>query len=70
VGLRTLALAVWRVAEEHCGRFGAGGGTIITNVRPQPSLLGGTATGTEHRDRGVIAMELLGGDHVAAERGH
>ena len=67
MGLGSLALAVGRVAEEHRGWVGAGRRSIIPHVRPQPPLLGGAPSWTEHRHRRVIAMELSCAHHVAAE---
>ena len=67
VGLGSLALAVRRVAEEHRGRFGARGRSIIPHVCPQPPLLGGAPSGTEHRHRRVIPMELSCAHHVTTE---
>src|SRR3954465_646884 len=52
VGRRVLALAVLGVEVDHRRRGAAAPGPIVDRVTPEPSGLGPTPAGVEHRQRG------------------
>jgi hypothetical protein len=43
---------------------------IVTHIDPQPTGLGPTKPWSQHRDSGVVAVDLLGGEDVLADRRH
>jgi len=68
MGLRPLAFAIRGVAKEDSGRFGASRGAVVADVSPEPALLGRAATGTQDRNRCVIAVQLRARHDIAPER--
>ena len=65
-----LTFAIRAIAEEHRRRIGTARRPIIAHVRPQAPLLGGAAAGEKYRHRGVIAVDLVSAECVAADRLH
>lgn len=63
---RMLALAVGRVAIPHRRRRAAAGRAVIAHVGPQAARLGAAAPRIEHRHRGVVGVNLVAANHVAA----
>lgn len=66
----TLALAVRRVPEIYRRRLAARRCSIVTDVRPQPTLFGRTSSGAKHRHRCIVTVDLLSTQHVTAQRSH
>jgi hypothetical protein len=67
---RTFTFAIWTVAKEHRRGIFASCGPIVPHIGPQPPLLGGATARAEHWHRGIIAVNLVGLEHVAANRVH
>src|SRR5438876_535333 len=65
---RMLTLAIRGVAKPYRRRIGAARGSIITHVDPQPPLLGLASARCQHRHRAIVDVELLGREHVPAQR--
>src|ERR1700733_14586149 len=61
---RMLALAIGRIAKENRRGIRASSGSIIPHIAPEPSRLGLAGARREDRNRRVIRVELLGGEHV------
>src|SRR5487761_1763692 len=64
--LRMFSLAIRRVSEPRCGSGHQARGTVIADVDPEPCRFRPAVAGSEHRKRRVVAMQLVGGHHVAA----
>ena len=60
-----LPATVMREAIERGGRRAAGEGTVVADVDPEPSGIGLALR--QHRGRGVVAMQPLGGEHVGLD---
>ena len=67
---RALTFAIRAVAEEHGRGIRASRRAIIAHIGPQSPLLGGAPARAKHRYRSVIAVDLVGAEHVAAESVH
>ncbi len=67
---RMLALAVRRVAVEHRRRCGAGEGTIVPHIGPQPRRACPPQAGFQHRHHGIIGMHPLAGHHMPRQGVH
>lgn len=65
---RVLALAIRGVGEPDRRRIGAARRSIITNVAPQAALPGRPSARTEHGYRGIVAVNLVGIEHVVPDR--
>ena len=61
-----LAPAVGRVLEPHRRRRLVAAGAVIANVDPQPTHVCFLAPATQRTDRRVVAVDLVGLQHVAA----
>jgi hypothetical protein len=49
-----------RAVEIYCRRrISSAPGPVIARIDPEPAGLGATATGIEHRNRGVVGEQLL-----------
>ncbi len=62
----TLTVSIGRVSEPHCGRGRIARRPIIANIGPESSGLGLAVAGLEHRDRGVVSMQLACRQNVIA----
>ena len=61
-----LAVAVARIEEHRGRRVRAGERPVVPDIGPQPAD-DGLVLG-QHRHGGVVAMQALGGKHVAADQ--
>jgi hypothetical protein len=66
---RTLATAVGAVEVGGCRRSVAAERPVVAHVDPQPPGLGAAEPRRQHRDCGVIAMDLCGGEDMALDPG-
>jgi len=64
---RMLSRAVRAVEVDRGGRRRAAAWTVIADVDPEPSGLGASEPRRQHRDRRVVAMDLLGGEDLAPD---
>ncbi len=64
---RPFALAVRRVLEPHCRWPVISGGSIISDVRPQPPGFRRSPARLQHRHRRVVGVQLCAREHVFAE---
>jgi hypothetical protein len=57
--------------EIGCGRSGgAAKQPVVAHIDPQPSGRGPPESRRQHRHRGVVAVDLLGGEHMLADLRH
>jgi hypothetical protein len=66
--MRASAIRTVEVGDRRRGA--AAEGPIIAHIRPKPAGLGPAEARGEHRNCGVVAVDLLGGEYVRADRGH
>ena len=67
MALGMFSLAVRRVREPDGGRSRVAGWAAVADIGPEPCDPGPSSAGFKNRKRGVIAVQLVGTDHIAAK---
>jgi hypothetical protein len=62
-----LAAAIGAVEVDRRRRRGTAERAVVTDIDPQSSGPGAAKPWLQHRDRRVVGVNLLGGEHVAAD---
>src|ERR1700712_3189704 len=64
---RALAFAIRGVAEQNGRWIRTAARLVIADISPQASRFGLASTGSQHRDRRVIRMQLLGAHDIVTQ---
>jgi len=68
VGLWVDAFAVRRVGEPNRRRCRVARCAVVTHLGPQPRCFHHAVARRQHRDRGVVGIQIGAGEHVATDR--